>query len=93
MPGLCYMDTINTNSRTQASPKNNPHSQGTSPLRAEEPPLNKNNNQPDIMTETEELEIPGAQDHLAHVKIVETSGNISYDQTGRFPITSRQGYK
>ena len=93
MPGLCYMDAINTNSRTEESPKKNPHSQGTVPPRAEEPPLNKNNNQPDIMTETEELEIPGAQDHLAHVKCFEKSGNISYDQTDRFPITSRQGCK
>ena len=53
----------------------------------------KNNNQPDIMMATEKLEFPGAWAHLAHVKIVDTIGNISSDQTGRFPITSSLGCK
>ena len=41
------------------------------------------------MTAPEELEIPGVQSHLAHFKIVETSGKFPSDQTGRFPVTSR----
>ena len=45
------------------------------------------------MTAPGELEITGAWAHLAHVKIFETSGKISSDQTVRFPITSRQGLK
>ena len=53
----------------------------------------KNNNQPDIMTAPEELEITCAWAYLDHVKIVDTSGNISSNQMSRFPITSRQGWK
>ena len=41
----------------------------------------------------EELEIPGLQYHLTHVKIVETGGKISYGQTVRFPVTYSQGWK
>ena len=41
----------------------------------------------------EELEIPGAQPHLSHVKIIETSENIYSNQTGHFPVTSSQGCK
>ena len=45
------------------------------------------------MTAPEELEITCAWAYLDHVKIVDTSGNISSNQTSRFPITSRQGWK
>ena len=44
------------------------------------------------MTAPEELEITDDRSHIAHVKKIETSGKIYYDQTGRFPIKSSWGW-
>jgi hypothetical protein len=46
---------------------------------------------PTVMTTPTSLAEPRIQTHLVYAKVIEITGEIYSDQTGRFPVTSRNG--